>query len=290
MRNTDWDDYRYVLALHRAGSIAGAARALGVDGTTVARRLSLAESALGTRLFDRERGRVVPTEAAAAVVARLLRVDEELAELRDTVSGADTRVEGEVRITAVPMIFDNALVPALKGLLAKHPGLRIEALVDGAVLGIVSRREADIAIRGARPTSDPDAVTRKLGELTYGIYCHRDIAKRGGDVDWIAYAHGSLGQPQAGWIDERLDAEGRRARLRGNDAQTLLQCLLQGLGKSLLPDALAREHPELERLEPDRPTPTREVWMLMHPSGRQVRRIQVVADWTAAAVREFLIR
>ena len=288
MSDADWDDYRYVLALRRAGSLAGAARDLGVDGTTVARRLANVEAALGARLFERERGRVVPTEAAEAVLARLARVDDELRQLHDTVSGADARVEGEVRITAVPMVFIYGLVPRFAELLDAHPMLRIEGLVDSALLGITTRRDADIAVRGGRPDTDPEAVTRKLGELTYGVYCRRDIVENEPEPPWLGYAHRSMGQPQAGWIDEQLAAEGRQARLRGNDAQALVHCLLKGLGKSLLPDALARAHPELIRLETERRPPTREVWLLMHPSGREIRRIRVVADWVTDIVGEFL--
>ena len=286
-RDDDWNDYRFVLALHRAGSLAAAGRELGVDATTVARRLSQVETRLGARLFDRERGRAVPTAAATGVLARLARVDDELARVRDALSGADRRVEGEVAITAVPMIFRHALVPRLHELLDAHPGLSIEAVVDPALLGIASRREADIAIRGVRPESDPGAVTRKLGDMSYGLYCRRDLLDGGPEPAWIGYARRGFGQPQAGWIDARTAAEGATVRLRGNDAETLLRALLAGLGKSLLPDALARGRPELVRLDAEG-VPSRELWLLMHPSGREVRRIEIVAEWVTATVRAFL--
>ena len=75
--------------------------------------------------------------------------------------------------------------------------------------------------------------------------------------------------------------------MSGNDTETPLRCVLAGLGKSLLPDALARDRPELLRLDAE-DVPSRELWLLMHPSGRRVRRIEVVAEWVTATVRDFL--
>ena len=310
----NWDDYRFVLALCREGSISGAARALGVDDTTVARRLAQAERALGARLFERERGRVTMTEAASVAMDRLTAIDDGFHGLRDALSGADHRVAGTVSVTAVPIVANHALRPRLAEILAAHPALEIELLVDSALLGITPRRDADIALRGTRPSSDPDAITRKLGEMSYGVYCRADRVARGpgprpdsgsgsgsgSDTDgdesrdglgWIAWSsrRGGVGRPQARWIDERIAAGEGTARARVNDGETLLQCVLGGLGKSLLADAVACRFPALARLEHDAcPIPTRELWMLMHPSCREVRRIDVVASWLAEVVRDFL--
>ena len=143
-------------------------------------------------------------------------------------------------------------------------------------------------MRGARPDTDPEAVTTKLGDVPYGVWCRRDLVGRDPPPGWIGYAHRQLGRPLGTWIDARLDAGERSARARGNDAETLLHALEAGLGKSLFPDPLGRRFPELARIESDVPTPTRELWMVMHPSWREVRRIEVVADWVATSVRTFL--
>ena len=185
------------------------------------------------------------------------------------------------------MVFRHALVPRVHELLAAHPALRVEAIVDPALLGIAARREADVAIRGVRPESDPDAVTRKLGDMSYGLYCRRELVESGVEPEWLAYAHRGFGQPQSGWIEARMAAEGASSRMSGNDTETLLRCVLAGLGKSLLPDALVRGRPELVRLDAE-DVPSRELWLLMHPSGRQVRRIEVVAEWVTETVRDFL--
>jgi len=290
MSEHHWDDFRFVLALYRQGSIAAAARLLGVDNTTVTRRVSQVECALDTRLFDRARGRAIPTREGATVFRRLLAIDGEFTALHEEASGANRRIEGIVKVTAVPMIANRVLVPRLNGLLSLHPGLDVELLVDSALSSITRRRDADIAIRGARPNSDVDAITRKLGVMTYGLYCHRDLSSTNKPIDWIAYGQprSTISRPQADWLADRITAEGKTARTRVNDGETLLQCVLSGNGKSLIADALARGYPELERLESDVPTPSRELWLLMHPSCREVVRIDVVAHWLAEQMRDWL--
>ena len=290
MSEDNWNDYRLVLALGRHGSIAAAARTLGIDDTTVVRRLARLERALGTTLFERERGRVTPTGAADSAIERLERIDDGFRSLREALHGADREVAGSVVVTAVPMIANQVLVPRLPEILAEHPRLEIDLVVDSALLGITRRREADIAIRGARPETEPDAVTRKLGDMTYGVYRHRRLADAGDDVGWVAYvpARREISRPQASWIDERLASGAAPARVRVNDGDTLLRCALAGLGKTLLADALARRHPELVRLDDEVPSPARELWMLVHPSYRTIRRVDVVARWLTEVVREFL--
>lgn len=186
MADNHWDDFRFVLALYRQGSVAAAARVLGVNDTTVVRRVSQVECALDTRLFDRARGRAVPTREGAPVFRRLVAIDDEFAALHDEASGANHRVEGTVKVTAVPMIANRVLVPRLANLMHRYPGLDVELLVDSALSSITRRRDADIAIRGARPSSDVDAITRKLGVMTYGLYCHEALLAANRPMDWIA--------------------------------------------------------------------------------------------------------
>lgn len=290
MQEDNWNDYRFVLALYRRGSIVSAARELGVNETTVVRRLSYVERFLGTRLFVRKRGRVTPTDAAESVIRRLIRIDDQFRSLHDEASGADRRIAGSVSVTAVPIVANRVVIPKLPNFLARHRELEIDLVVDSAVLGITRSRDADIAIRGARPSTDLDAITRKLGVMTYGLYCHRDLVGLEDPLPWIAYSRrqSDVGRPHAKWIEERMAEEGSTPRTRVNDGETLLQCVVGGLGQTLLADALARRFPSLVRLDASHPPPSRELWMLMHPCYRDVQRIDVVAVWLAEMIHEFL--
>ena len=150
MLELNWNDLRFVLALARSQSLAGAARRLGVNETTVARRVAQAEQRLSARLFERNLGRLHPTEAGTAVVAGAERVELEVQALESATSGADRLAAGSVRVTSVPIIVNRILVPALPRLLRDHPQLRVELIAEPRDLSL-TKREADIALRLARP-------------------------------------------------------------------------------------------------------------------------------------------
>src|ERR671934_2682066 len=113
MQSIAWDDLRYVLALVRFATIAEAARRLPVDEATVGRRIARIERQLGARLFDRAQGRLAPTEAGRAAGERAERVEPEGEGLIAAAAGADHIVAGRVRVTAVPVIVNRMLLPAL---------------------------------------------------------------------------------------------------------------------------------------------------------------------------------
>lgn len=288
MTDENWDDFRVLLALAHKRSVAGAARELGVNETTVTRRLTHIETALDAQLFERVRGRVIATASMRQLVGRLEHVRDELQRCRDRATGANERLEGSVCVTTMQTIADRVIVPALPDFLSAHPGLQIELLADSAVLGIANERAADIAIRGARPDGDLNAVTRKLGTMGYGVYCRQDLLERGQPIPWLAYTDRTSGRVQADWIDARLREDGGTAIARFNRSESLNHALLEGLGKSVLAEPLAARFPTLTKLPCDVPLPEREFWMVMHPSYRDVRRIERVAHWLTEVVQRFL--
>ena len=104
MQAMEWSDLRYVLAIARAGTLAAAARRLGVNQTTAARRLAAAEAELGARLFDRADGVLRPTRAGEAAIARAARMEREVEALEQGIGDADAAAAGLVRLTAVPIL------------------------------------------------------------------------------------------------------------------------------------------------------------------------------------------
>src|SRR5579863_9150203 len=117
MQDLDWNDLRYVLCLSRSGRVAAAARELGVNETTVARRIARIEARLGVRLFERNGGILAPTDNGQIVVARAERIELDVDAIRDGVAGADSVAVGKVRVTAVPLTLNYILMPALPALL-----------------------------------------------------------------------------------------------------------------------------------------------------------------------------
>jgi DNA-binding transcriptional LysR family regulator len=275
----DWNDLRYVLAVSRAGTLAAAARRLRVDQTTVARRLAEAERALGACLFERVDGSLRPTRVGEAAIFQAERVEQEVEVLERGIGGADARVAGSVRLTAVPVLVNRLLVPASAALQDAHPGLRLELIADSRNASL-TRREADIALRFARPDSGRDVLARRIGHVGYALYGPRRRAKT---LPWLAYDESFAHLPQARWIEQARGGE-PVAPLALSDAEAIAAAVRAGLGKSLLPCFAADRDPGLRRLG-DRVVLTRELWLLTHAAMRHQARIAAVIDWLTRLVK-----
>jgi len=268
----EWSDLRYVLTIARAGTLAAAARRLGVNQTTAARRLAAAEAALGARLFERRDRVLSPTKAGEAAIARAAQVEQEMLALERGVGGADAAVAGIVRLTAVPILANRLLIPAAPRLFVRHPHLCLELIAEPRNLSL-TRREADIALRLARPESGA-ALARRVGRLDYAVY--RPRRRNADGLAWITYEEGLSHLPQARFIAAAARAEDT-APLLLNDAEAIVQAVRAGLGKSLLPCFVGEREPGLKRL--GRVALARDIWLMVHRDLRAQARIAAVIDW-----------
>lgn len=283
MQDPDWSDLRVVLALARFGTLAEAARRLRVDPTTVSRRVVRAEAALGARLFDRVEGNWRPTAAGVRAAAAAERMEGEAGGLAEAVAGADAAVAGTVRLTSVPILVDHVLIPALPGLLARHPDLAVELIAEPRSLSL-TRREADLALRLARPTGEQSALARRIGRLAYAAY-----APAGADpsvLPWIGYDDSMADLPPARRTAALAARDGETlAGLRVNDGGGLLQAVRAGIGKGVLPRMVGDAAPGLVRLDDPEAEFDRELWLLTHPELRGLARVKAVAGWLESALR-----
>jgi DNA-binding transcriptional LysR family regulator len=275
MQRMRWDDLRYLLAIARAGTLAAAARRLGVDQTTVARRLGSLEAVLGTRLFERREGSLQPTKSGAVVLSRAAQIEQEVQSLAAGIVHGDATPAGVVRLTAVPILVNHLLIPALSSLTASHPLIRLELIAEPRNLSL-PRREVDIALRLSRPQSGAGLLVRRIGDIAYAAYGPRGV---GGDaLPWIGYEEGLAHLPQARWI--AAAAEGANpAPLAVSDAESILQAIRAGLGRSLLPCFVGDRDPRLQRLAGGSITLRRELWLLTHRDLRQHGRIGAAIGW-----------
>ncbi|MCK6450715.1 MAG: LysR family transcriptional regulator [Alphaproteobacteria bacterium] len=276
----NWNDLRYVLTVARHGTLSAAARRLGVDQTTVARRLAAAEARLGARLFDRVDGALRPTQAGEAALAHAERVEAEIGRLQGAVGGADAAATGTVRLSSVPILVNRVLMPRLPALVGRHPGLMLELAGEARNVSL-SRREADLALRQARP-SGGTALTRRVGRLAYAVYAPARV--RRDDLPWITYEDALADLPQARWIATEARGEAL-APLRVNDADAALAAVRAGLGRTLLPVAAAKGEPGLRRIGTGRPVLERELWLMVHPELRRLARIEAVITWIEAIAK-----
>src|SRR5437879_5082608 len=156
----DWDGLRIFLALSRTRTLAAAARKLGIDETTVARRLARLETKMGASLLERAPGGLALTAAGEAVRAAAEEMESAALTAERRALGADRQLSGRVRVTAPEILGRYFVLPALQAVHERHPGIAIELISTIARLD-VTRREADVAIRTRRPT-EPALAARTL--------------------------------------------------------------------------------------------------------------------------------
>ncbi|HVJ33433.1 MAG TPA: LysR family transcriptional regulator [Terriglobia bacterium] len=274
---TDWDDLRIILALVRTGSFSAAARRLGVNESTAIRRLAQAEQRFAARLFERRRGGLEPTAAGRRVAEKAGWIEAAYETVIDAITGQDQRMAGSVRLTAVPLLINHILVPALPRVTQRHPEIRLEFVAEPRALSL-DDREADIALRLARPLAERRkgggrCLTRKIADIAYGLYgpADRDPAA----LPWIGYEPGMKELPQVKWIAEM----GGSAHLFVNDAETLLASIRAGHGKSFLPLAVGARQAGLRRLDGDGRSRVRELWLMVHRDLRAQPRVSAVIEW-----------
>lgn len=273
----DWNDVRYALAVARNPSLAAAARALGVDQTTVARRLRVLECGIGTPLFERLKGQMAPTPAGEILIERGLRIEQEIAALRHLGADNAAQVRGVVRLTAVDTMVSHYLARHLAALRARYPGLAVELIGSSRNLDL-SRREADIAVRLARPQNG-DFVVRRLAGLAYGVFGTAAAPEEEGwsACDWVAYEHSLAHVPEMRWLAQRVGDE--RIVFRCNNMDALATAVADGLGLGILPRLVGARHSALRCLSGAEPVLRRDVWLVLPRELRHVPRIRAVGDW-----------
>ena len=288
-----WDDLHTFLAIARHGSLSAAARALGVQQSTMSRRLVALEARAGARLVQRTPGGFALTPTGEAVFANVERIEAEALAVERTVSGRDVRLEGVVRVTAVETLAVEVLSPALASFQQRYPGITIELLLGTRSLSL-ARREADVALRMGR-LPQADLVVRKLADIANALYANPGYLARfgapdladGGTGHRVILTHEDLLQtPEMTWL--RAMAARAHVALRTNSRYAMRAATIAGIGFACLARYLgdpAVAAGRLVRLDaPDAP-PQRELWMAVHRDTRHMPRVRAVTDHLSNAIR-----
>ena len=164
----DWDNLRYFLELARAGTLVGAARRLGVDHTTVARRIQGLEKDMGTALFAREAGGHRLTEAGRRLQPQVEGMEQAFRAVEQAAPSPDEGLAGLVRIGATEGFGTVVLAPQLALFATAHPKLVIDVLAMPRLVQL-SRREADIVVSLERPVRG-SVVVAKLTDYVLQLY------------------------------------------------------------------------------------------------------------------------
>ena len=298
MHNMNWDDLRYFLAVARAGTLQAAARQLGVDHTTVSRRLKALEAGLGQALFARHLAGHELSPAGLALLPKAEAMEQAaLAVLQPANQPADAphELSGVVRVGATEGFGAAILAPALAQLGQAHPRLTVDLLAVPRAVHL-SKREADVVVSLTRPQRGPYVVT-KLCDYELHLYASRSYLAAHPPIrsrDDLA------GHAYIGYVDELLFSDelhflGELYRpssyaLRSTSVTAQLHATVAGAGIAILPGFLAQGQPQLTRILPKLAQFTRSFWMSMPAENKSVPRIAAVWRYLKQDVAQHLVK
>ncbi|WP_315832152.1 LysR family transcriptional regulator [Bradyrhizobium prioriisuperbiae] len=286
--DVDWDDFRFVLAIVRSGTVSAAAKQLGVDHTTVIRRVDRLERHLSAKLFDRRKTGYQLTESGHRVATSAEAMESTIVANQELIGGSKAHLTGNVRIGAPDGFGTHFLAPRLVRFADLYPDLDIQ-LVATARLFSLSKREADIAISLALP-KEGHIIGRKLVDYSLGLYAAPAYLARSPEIRsrddlpahrFVGYIEELLYTPELDYLPQvspKISARFRSANLIAQYNATLA-----GFGIAVLPRFMAARQAGLQAILPEISI-LRAFWLLMHADSKDLARIRAVADYIYATV------
>ncbi len=272
----DWDSLRFFFAFVHEGSLAAAARSLGVEHATVARRIAALEASLDMKLVDR-RGRVYQlTEDGVRVGEYAAQMESASLALRRFADGGESRIEGAVILSAPPAYLGTLVARRLGVLRERYPRLQL-TLVGAKSTASLARKETDIAITFSRP-DEQSVVAKSLGSLHFYPHASEDyISQREPEeFEFIGYDRSMDDSVQQQWLLGRL--EGRPLSVTSNDLRIQALAAVGNAGIVFLPDFLGKEY-GLARVNMDHTPLELPIWLAFHEDLRSSLKIRAVLDF-----------
>jgi DNA-binding transcriptional LysR family regulator len=280
MPTLSWDDFRYIKTIATTGTLAGAAAALGVNHSTVFRRLAQIEDRAGAPLFERGRGGYALTARGEEMARVAARMDDDILAFERRVAGQDMRPSGELRVTTNDTLLTDLLTELFADFRRAFPEIVLDIVVSNQSLNL-SKRDADVAFRATeRP---PDAlVGRRLAGIAWAVYGPAALAKQKFDPAkdthlWIGFGDNLASLSQFKWLKAHIPAE--RIVYKVNTVLGLTEAAAAGIGLALLPCFLADKVPSLARLTPPDAAPPGGLWLLTHADLRHTARVRAFMDF-----------
>jgi DNA-binding transcriptional LysR family regulator len=283
-----WDDFRLVKSIAEAQGLAGAAERLGVNHSTVFRRLGQLEERLRLKLFERHRTGYALTTAGEEMAVLAARMDDEVAGFARKLAGQAISPAGELRVTTNDTLLVHLLTPIFAAFCAKCPDVRLDVVLSNQALNL-SKRDADVAIR-ATDNPPETLVGRRVATIAWALYGRAADFPAPGSVDlvslyerpWIALGDNLGAVKAARFVRDRVALE--RIVYKVNTVLGLAEAVEASIGVGPLPCFIADVRPALVRLSPPNPDFSAGLWLLTHPDLRQSARVRVFLDFIAAEI------
>lgn len=276
----DWDHMRVLLAVHREGSLRRAAEFLRVNHATIARALSGAETALGTRLFDRSSRGLTLTQPGEMLLPHAEEMERHMLDVQRRLTGLDSEPSGRVRVSLPPSFGSDLFVPIVADFAKVYPDIRIDVIATNQISDL-TRQEADVSIRVANRIND-DLVGRRIVQYVEGAFATPDylaqhpnlVDAQGEGAAWIGWGMND------GWV-------ARSPFPKAKVCHSLPEIFLQisaaeaGLGMAFVPCFLGDLSDKLQRVPNAPVTPAYSIWILLHSDLRHTARVRAVVDFVA---------
>lgn len=279
-----WDDLRMFLAIARTGTLSGAAKQLGVNHSTVFRRINGFEDGLGVRLFERLGTGYALTIAGEEMRASAERVEREIDRLDRRITGQDLRLEGTLVVTTTDTVVENMLGPYLAAFKQAYPGITLDLVLDNQHINL-SKRQADVAVR---PTMSPPEtlVGRRIAGLAFAPYAAKTYMKGRTDelaaLDWLAVDDSLAHLAADKWFRKTLP--GAHVAMRTNSLLGILHGCEAGMGAALLPCFMGDTRKKMLRLGGIIPQAASAFWLLTHEDLRHTARVRAFMDFMGDAL------
>jgi DNA-binding transcriptional LysR family regulator len=277
-----WEDFRLIKALVACGTLAGAAATVGINQSTVFRRLRSIEVALKADLFEKHRTGYVLTAAGHQMATLADRIDQDILAVVRNLTTRDQELVGELRITMSDSMFADMLAPMLRRFASKYPKLTLDVVASNEPLNL-SRRDVDVAIRASdRPPEN--LVGRRLARIAWALY--RRASDSGPDAleetatqNWVSL-NGNLTALKAGRHIETHIPPGQIV-CRVNSVLGAATAIETGLGIGYLPCFTGDSRRDLKRISTSLPDFAGTLWLLTHQESRHIPRVRVFLNFVA---------
>lgn len=278
-----WEDIRLVKAIADASGLIGAAETLGINHSTVFRRLGQIEAAMKTPLFERHRNGYAATPAGEEMAALGARMENDVAAFALKMAGSQPAPHGELRVTTNDTLLVHLLTPLFAKFQARYPDIRLDLVLGNQVLNL-SKRDADIAIRAT--DNPPDTlVGRQVAKVEWALYgqCSEfpeaplGVPENLFERRWVALAD-NLGHLQAAKY-VRLNVAAENIVYKLNTVLGLADAIGHGIGIGHLPCFIGDGRPELVRLSGIAESFSAGLWLLTHPDLRHAPRIRAFMEF-----------
>ena len=285
MQHLNWDNLRYVLRVAGSGSIAAAARELGVNRTTVLRRINAFQQDLNCRIFERGDSGYVLTPEAEKMIAAAREVEATLFDMQRQIAGRELRLEGELRVTTTDSFMLAMLTPHLGSFRERHPHIVVTVLITNSLLDL-NRRDADIAIRPI-PVPDAGLVGHRLQEVRFDAFASPQYLESAGDLSlfehrWLGFADSLRATMLGTWLESKLEPE--KICLRCDSFVGLRVAAEAGIGVAMLPRFLGEKSDALVRLAELDPGMKTGLWILTHPDLVRSARVHAFIEHFSRAL------